>query len=287
MDELNNKRVKTLILYTPFLYTLFNKYEFVEKPEKLLKYFWDYYIWKTLVYEFGGPYLLYIILVISNIGFSTSQLMVYGIWILLSLYIYEIGYILNDYFAYREPENIRNPRLSKIFPHADYVDISKTVGKVLCQRFLILLIINVICAMYGAILFCYVTILYISTIMPLFVLHSLIHNLLIRGLITEFALRSLRVLSTIFFYPSDSSAQVLLLLYSISNGVLASYGYFEAKGLIRIKLTRGVELLSKCLLTILGIFVITEDPPRYLIYMITLLLPSFIAISLHWFKPKY
>jgi hypothetical protein len=287
MNKSNNKRMKTLILFTPFLYTLFNKYGSIERPSKLLKYFWDYYIWKTLVYEFGGPYLLYIILVVRSAGLDINRLIVYGIWILLSLYIYEIGYILNDYFAYREPENIRNLRLSKLLPQADYINISKTVWKLLLQRFAIIFVLMLFCVMHGAILYCYAILFYISTIIPLFVLHTLITCLLIRGLVTEFALRSLRVMSTIFFYPNDISARVCLLLYSISNGVLASEGYFEAKNLTKIKLTRGIELLFKFLLMMLGIFVATENSLGYLVYMGILLLPSFIAVNLHRLKSGY
>jgi hypothetical protein len=74
----------------------------------------------------------------------------------------------------------------------------------------------------------------------------------------------------------------LLLLYSISNGVLASYGYFETKNLAKIKLTRNIELLVKCLIMMLGIFIFIGDAPRYIAGVAIFLLPSFIATSIRY-----
>ena len=283
MDTRSNiEKYKVLVLFVPFLYTIFNKYGIVEGTRELWKCFWDYYVWKTLIYEFGGPYLFYIIFVIRDAGFDIGRIIAYGIWIFLSLYIYEIGYILNDFLAYWEPEDIRNSRLSKLYLHANHANINKIVWKVLFERFTIIFMFNANCIIHEATIYCFATALYVLIIIPLFILHSSIYSRFIRGFITEFALRSLRVMSTIFLYPDNILSRHLLLLYSISNGVLASYGYFETKNLAKIKLTRNIELLVKCLIMMLGIFIFIGDAPRYIAGVAIFLLPSFIATSIRY-----
>jgi len=283
MDTRSNiEKHKVLVLFVPFLYTIFNKYGIVEGTRELWKCLWDYYVWKTLIYEFGGPYLFYIIFVIRDAGFDIGRVIAYGIWIFLSLYIYEIGYILNDFLAYWEAEDIRNSRLSKLYLHANRANINKIVWKVLLERFTIILCLMLICIIYEATIHCFATALYVLIIIPLFILHSSIYSRFIRGFVTEFALRSLRVMSTIFFYPDNILSRHLLLLYSISNGVLASYGYFETKSLAKIKLTRNIELLVKCLIMMLGIFIFIGDAPRYIAGVAIFLLPSFIATSIRY-----
>jgi len=151
------------------------------------------------------------------------------------------------------------------------------------ERFTIIFMFNAnLHHAYKVTIYCFATALYVLIIIPLFILHSSIHSRFIRGFVTEFALRSLRVMSTIFFYPDNILSRHLLLLYSISNGVLASYGYFETKNLAKIKLTRNIELLVKCLIMMLGIFIFIGDAPRYIAGVAIFLLPSFIATSIRY-----
>jgi hypothetical protein len=205
------------------------------------------------------------------------RLLAYGVWLIALLIVYEIGYIINDLFAYFEPINIRNPRLSKLFP---FYDFSKIKGMVLQAIFLRAALIT---SIISYIIIYSLELAYIFTIMALFIvffflLHSLTHSLLIRGLITEFSLRALRILSVVGFY-SCSLARLALLLYSIAKGIVASYGYFSSKKVAKVNLTRPIELLFNLLIMMLGFTLITYR--EYLCYFLTylvLLLPSSMAV---------
>jgi len=161
-------------------------------------------------------------------GPNIVRLLAYGVWLIALLIVYEIGYIINDLLAYYEPIDIRNPRLSKLFPSHDF----NTIKRIMLQA--IFLRVALITSINSLVLFIYSQELaYIFTITALFIaffflLHSSIHFPLIRGLITEFSLRTLRVLSVTGFY-SCNLARLALLFYSIAKGVIASYGYFQAR----------------------------------------------------------
>jgi len=266
------------VIYLPFLYTIFNKFGCVESKNELLRHIWGYYIWATLIHEFGGPSLLLVIRMLLLLEDPPIvRLLAYGVWLIALLIVYEIGYIINDLFAYFEPINIRNPRLSKLFP---FYDFSKIKGMVLQAIFLRAALIT---SIISYIIIYSLELAYIFTITALFIvffflLHSLTHSLLIRGLITEFSLRALRILSVVGFY-SCSLARLALLLYSIAKGIVASHGYFSSKKLAKVNLTRPIELLFNLLIMMLGFTLITYR--EYLCYFLTylvLLLPSSMAV---------
>jgi len=245
-----------IVVYFPFLYTIFNKFGCVKSKNELLRHIWDYYIWKTLIHEFGGPSLLLVIRMLPPLEDPRIvRLLVYGIWLIALLIVYEIGYIINDLFAYYEPKNIRNPRLSKLFPFYDFNKIKGIVLQAIFLRVVLITSIISYIVIYSS------ELAYIFTITALFIvffflLHSLTHSLLVRGLITEFSLRTLRVLSIVGFY-SCSLVRLALLFYSIAKGVIASYGYFSSKKVAKVNLTRPIELIFTYLIMMLGFTVIT------------------------------
>jgi len=270
-----------IAVYVPLLYTVFNKYGCVESGKGLLRYVWGYYIWTTLIHEFGGPSLLLIIHFISKHS-HVMWLLIYGVWLIALLTTYEIGYIINDFFAYYEPINIRNLRLSKLFPFHNFNKIKRIVlQSILLRAALIMSVISLLIT-YSLQLAYMFTVIVLSIIF-LFTLHSLIYSLLIRGLITEFSLRTLRVVSVIGFY-SCSLARLALLFYSIAKGIAASYGYLSCKGVAKMDLTRSIELLLTYLVMMLGLAVVTyKEYLCYLFYSTILLLPSLVAVIIRNF----
>jgi|GEM_PF-6113894 len=169
---------KTSII-TPFLYTIFNKYGFL-KREEMLKYIWDYYIWKTLIYEFGGPYLLLIthtLILFKDI--QIAQLLTYGLWLIALLLIYEVDYIVNDFFSYREPMNIRSPRLSNLFPSYDFDEVKRVVLWSIFLRIILTTLIILFYSYYN-IRLAYMFIAIALSIFFLFVIHPLTYSLLVR-----------------------------------------------------------------------------------------------------------
>jgi hypothetical protein len=65
-----------------------------------------------------------------------------------------------------------------------------------------------------------------------------------------------------------TSARLALLFYSIAKGVLASYGYFQAKGMLKLNLSRPIELLFTCLIMMLGITLTINGISTFLYYTI-------------------
>jgi len=265
-----------IVVYFPLLYTIFNKFGCVGGKDELLRYVWVYYIWATLIHEFGGPSLLLVVSMLLYIEDpSIIRILAYGVWLIALLIIYEIGYIINDLLAYYEPADIRNSRLSKLFPSHDFNTIKRIMLQAIFLR--VVLVTSIIPFVYSPEL-AYVFTITALLIAFLFTLHSSIHSLLIRGLITEFSLRTLRVLSVAGFY-SCNLARLALLFYSIAKGVIASYGYFSSKKAIKVGLTRPIELLFTYLIMMLGFTVITyREYLYYLPYLFVLLLPSSMTV---------
>jgi len=164
------------VIYFPLLYTIFNKFGCVENKNELLKHIWHYYVWATLIHEFGGPFSTLVIHVLLFLEDSRIVLLLaYGVWLIALLIVYEISYIVNDLFAYYEPIDIRNPRLSKLFPFYDFNKIKRIVLQAVFLRVALTALIIFYIAIYSLVLACIFTItaLFISF---LFLLHSSTHS---------------------------------------------------------------------------------------------------------------
>jgi len=221
-----SNRSFVLLVLTPLAYTAFSKiYSDAIHSEGFFKIFRQcilFIVYRYYIVEFGPIFLL--ITIIQNSLKAVVVLETLSSVLLLSLLMltsYETVYLVNDIAAFKEPEELKTPRLSTIagmFQQDLKVIISYAILGIFLRILIVLLALKyVVPTLYST------YVLLFSLIMALTFAHSFIPNKLFRSTVTMPSLRMLRILWFLPFVSNnieESLSQLALLSYSITWGIV-------------------------------------------------------------------
>lgn len=232
-----------IFVFLPLVYTLYNKKEVNILQDKtiLVASFWDLIIWKYITHEFMP--ILIALLAISYSGFESVLHILLGFLTatLLLLFVYEVGYMINDLLAKYEPEKIKTDRISTLgIKYECYIFL--TFSKFIFSLMLVFFLVRE-------------SLVFTALIWITFLAHSIIHSSLLRGIVTAPLLKILRAL---FLLPLSevNVYRIFVISYGLALSFMGSYTYLSAKGLLISDIPRLYELASTILLTTITYYAI-------------------------------